>query len=63
MQALANPSKFDVNGSDALHITAVGKANADCCNVGDGVTNKDALAIQKLMLKLIDKLPATDTAE
>ncbi|MBP3267808.1 MAG: cellulase family glycosylhydrolase [Ruminococcus sp.] len=60
MQALSNPSKYGETGTDALHITAVGKANADCCNVGDGMTNKDALAIQKLMLKLIDKLPATD---
>lgn len=57
MQSLANPEKFSENGTDPNHITAAGKKNADCCDVGGGVTNKDALAIQKLMLKLIDKLP------
>ena len=57
MQALANPSKFGEKGSDKNHITAQGSANADCFNNGDGVSNKDALAIQRLMLKLIDKLP------
>ena len=57
MQALVNPDKYGVNGSDRLHITAQGWANADCCNTGDGVTNKDALAIQKLLLELISSLP------
>ena len=60
MQSLSNPSKYGASGSDASHITAIGKANADCCNVGDGVTNKDALAIQKYMLKLVEALPVTD---
>ncbi len=57
MQSVANPGKFGPNGSEENHITAQGYINADCCNVGDGVTNKDALAIQKYQLKLIDKLP------
>ena len=57
MQSLANPSKYGEKGSDKGRITAQGSANADCSNVGDGVTNKDALAIQKYMLKLISKLP------
>ncbi len=57
MQELANPNKFGVNGSDEHHITDKGLKNADCCNIGDGVTNNDALAIQRYLLKLVDKLP------
>ena len=57
MQALANPSKYGVEGTDKNKITEKGWTNADCSDVGDGVTNKDALAIQKYMLKLINKLP------
>ena len=57
MQELANPNKFGVNGTDEHHITEKGLKNADCCNVGDGVTNNDALAIQQYLLKLVDKLP------
>ena len=51
MQTLSNPSKYQ--------LTEQGKANADCSGDGDGVTNSDALAIQKFMLSLIDKLPET----
>ena len=51
MQSLANPDKYKLNEE--------GKKNADCYNKGDGVTNMDALSIQKYMLKLIDKLPET----
>ncbi|MCR5600833.1 MAG: glycoside hydrolase [Ruminococcus sp.] len=58
MQELANPNKYGLNGTDEHHITDKGLKNADCCNVGDGVTNNDALAIQLYLLKLIDKLPA-----
>ena len=60
MQSLANPDKFGENGSDVTHITPQGSKNADCCNVGDGITNKDALAIQKKLLDLISALPETD---
>ena len=49
MQSLSNPSKFQISEQ--------GKANADCSNVGDGITNGDALAIQKFMLGLISSLP------
>lgn len=49
MQALANPAKYK--------LTSNGKINADCSNVGDGITNKDALAIQKYTLNLIESLP------
>ena len=49
MQSLANPSKYK--------LTDQGSKNADCYNVGDGVTNADALAIQKFKLSLITELP------
>ena len=52
MQSLSNPSKYK--------LTEEGKANADCAGGGDGVTNADALAIQKYKLQLIDKLPESD---
>ena len=58
MQSLSNPDKYGINGSDPSHITDQGMLNADCCKPGDGVTNEDALAIQKLRLELIDSLPA-----
>ena len=44
MQAKANPSKYT--------ISAQGEKNADCSGSGDGVTNKDALAIQRYLLGL-----------
>ena len=49
LQAIANKDKFA--------LTPEGAANADCYNTGDGVTANDALAIQKLDAKAIDKLP------
>ncbi len=57
MQSIANPSKFGVTGSDPTHITAQGIINADCAGGGNGITNLDALAIQKYLLKLIPSLP------
>ncbi|MCR4794986.1 MAG: dockerin type I repeat-containing protein [Ruminococcus sp.] len=54
MQALANPNKYDVNGSDLNCITALGRKNADVWNTGDGVTTQDALHIQKYLLGLCD---------
>ena len=57
MQALVNSPKYGLNGSDKSHITAQGWANADCAGNNDGVTNLDALAIQKYKLGLIDALP------
>ena len=59
MQSIANPSKFGINGTDKQKITAQGRANADVAGNGDGLTNADALAIQKYMLKLITILPET----
>ena len=57
MQALANPDKYGLDGTDATHITEKGKKNADVAGKGDGMTNSDALAIQQYILKLVDKLP------
>ncbi|MCR5707220.1 MAG: 1,4-beta-glucanase, partial [Ruminococcus sp.] len=51
LQSIANKDKFG--------LSAEGAANADCCDVGDGVTAKDAFAIQQLDAKVIDKLPAS----
>lgn len=53
LQSIASNDKFGVNGSDPNHITDQGIVNADCSNVGDGVTSLDALAIQKSLLGLV----------
>ena len=60
MQSLSNPDKYGLEGSDPTHITEEGLRNADCANVGDGVTNQDALAIQMLKLEIVDSLPIND---
>ena len=57
MQVLGNPDSYGVNGTDKLHITSQGVTNGDVSNVGDNLTNLDALAIQKYLLKLIPALP------
>ncbi len=57
MQAIGNPDAYGVNGSEKTHITEQGRINGDVAYVGDGLTNADALAIQKYLLKLISKLP------
>lgn len=49
LQAIANKDKYA--------LTEQGAANADCCDPGDGVTAKDALAIQRLDAHAIDSLP------
>ena len=46
-----------VSNADKYQLTADGENNADVFNRGDGITNKDALAIQKYKLGLLDKLP------
>ena len=53
LQALSNADKYGLEGSDEDHITTQGWKNADCSGSGDGVTGKDALAIQKYALKLV----------
>jgi hypothetical protein len=57
MQSLANPDMYGLKGKDESHIKNIGYINADCYNTGDGITNADALAIQKYMLSLIASLP------
>ena len=44
MQSYANPDKYKM--------TAIGKFKGDICNTGDGITPKDAQAIQKKLLGL-----------
>ena len=57
MQSIANPDKYGEKGTDATHITAEGKVNADVTGGSDGITNADALAIQQFMLKMVAELP------
>ena len=49
LQSIANKDKYA--------LSAQGTVNADCYDPGDGITGKDALAVQKLDAKAIDKLP------
>ena len=51
LQSLANKDKYA--------LSSIGAKNADCYNPGDGVTAKDALAIQQLDAKTIASLPIT----
>ncbi|MDE7099064.1 MAG: beta-mannosidase [Ruminococcus sp.] len=46
-----------LGNKDKYGLSEQGLINADCCNVGDGVTGLDALAIQKIEAKQITKLP------
>ncbi|MBQ9894593.1 MAG: cellulase family glycosylhydrolase [Ruminococcus sp.] len=51
MQALANPDEFGVGGTDDSAMTEKGALNADCYDPGTDLSNMDALAIQKYLLK------------
>ena len=53
LQFIGNKDKYPITG-DAL-------VNADCFDPGDGITAKDALAIQHLDAKMIDSLPEYST--
>lgn len=57
MMSIASPDKYGINGSDATHITSQGMINGDVSGNRNGITNADALAIQKYCLKLTDTLP------
>ena len=57
MQYISNPNKYGLNGTADSHITSAGLQNADCANKGDGVTTRDATAIQKLLLGVLSELP------
>ncbi|MBR1823241.1 MAG: DUF4832 domain-containing protein [Ruminococcus sp.] len=63
MQFIANPDKYGRNGSEPKHITEQGELNGDVSGNNDGLTARDALAVQKYMLKLIDKLPEPDNTD
>ena len=57
MQSNSNPDKYGINGSDPTHITKQGLLNADVYEHGtSGVTNEDALLIQKYRLNLVESL-------
>ena len=56
MQSIANPSKFGIEGTAETHITEQGKTNGDIAGNNDGITNTDALAIQKKLLGLDDTM-------
>lgn len=57
MQCVSNPDQYSVIGKAKGHITEKGYKNADVYSIGDGVTSKDALSIQKYMLKMLKSLP------
>ena len=54
MQALSNPNKYGVEGTDSKHITESGFKYADSDD--DGLTVNDALRIQQYLLGLIPSL-------
>ena len=53
LQAIANTDKYGVGGTDPTCIPEEGVKNGDCSNVGDGITARDALAVQKFVVGLI----------
>lgn len=53
LQAISNSDKYGVNGTDPTHITKQGEINGDCSSCGDGITARDALAVQKMVIGLI----------
>ena len=57
MQSLSNPDKYGLGGTSETAITEKGLKNADVSGNGDGITNDDALTIQKFKLNLISSLP------
>ena len=50
MQSIANPSKYGIGGTSDKALTEQGKNNGDVSQRGNGLTTKDALAIQKHLL-------------
>ncbi|MCR4794182.1 MAG: DUF4981 domain-containing protein [Ruminococcus sp.] len=57
MQSLSNPNRYGLDGTDEHHITAQGQRNADVYENGSsGITNNDAMQIQKYLLGLIKSL-------
>ena len=56
MQALANPNKYGLEGTEKTHITEIGWNWADVDLSSKGVTANDALRIQEYLLHKIDSL-------
>ncbi len=56
MQALANPNKYGINGTDSSRITARGTAQSDVDTDVKGLTSADALRIQHFLLGKISTL-------
>ena len=54
MQALANPNKYGVNGTEKFHITQQGMKNSDVDTTVKGVTVSDALKIQRYLLGAVE---------
>ena len=50
-----------VANEDKYPLTAMGKINADCYNVGDGITGNDANAISDYLTEGINWLPKPAT--
>ncbi len=57
MQAIGNPDVYGINGSSKSAITEHGIKNGDVYNPGTGLTNQDALSVQKFLINLISELP------
>ena len=57
MQAVGSPDVYGVGGSAKEALTKQGLTNGDVYDPGTGLTNMDALSIQKYLLKMLDKLP------
>lgn len=56
MQSIGNPDVYGVSGSNKTHITKQGIVNADVAGNGDGLTNLDALEIQKYLINIVTEL-------
>ena len=56
MQALANPNKYGLKGSEKTHLSEVGAEYGDVDKSSEGITANDALKIQEYLLKKIDTL-------
>ena len=56
MQALANPNKYGIGGTNEHALTEQGQINADVDKTSLGLTSNDALKIQQLLLGMITEL-------
>lgn len=56
MQTLGNPDQYGISGTDENRITRQGEINSDVAGSNNGLTNLDALEIQKYLLGLVKEL-------